>query len=111
MDAYIYQADVYCAACGVAIRERLKVEGRAPADPEDESSYDSDDFPKGPYANGGGEADYPQHCRGCDVFLQNPLTGEGYAYVRDGLADPATCVREWAEFYRNDFPPAATDGS
>jgi hypothetical protein len=27
-----------------------------------ESDYDSEDLPKGPYADGGGEADTPQHC-------------------------------------------------
>jgi hypothetical protein len=34
-----------------------------------ESDYDSDDLPKGPYAQGGGEADTPQHCEGCGQFL------------------------------------------
>ena len=43
----------------------------------DENDYDSDDLPKGPYSNGGGEADTPQHCDGCGAFLENPLTGDG----------------------------------
>jgi hypothetical protein len=42
-----------------------------------ESDYDSDDLPKGPYADGGGEADTPQHCDDCRRFLENPLTGDG----------------------------------
>src|SRR5438445_11753376 len=77
-----------------------------------ESSYDSDDFPKGPYASDQNEADTPQHCANCHVFLENPLTSEGYDYVLAKMADTdernaaflpgqilSTVVREWAEFY------------
>ncbi|KKL11925.1 hypothetical protein LCGC14_2540860, partial [marine sediment metagenome] len=38
-----------------------------------------------PYLDGGGEADTPQHCDHCSVFLENPLTGDGYAYVIEAL--------------------------
>jgi len=62
MLVYIYAADIYCQQCGEAIRERITREGFAPAEPDDEWSYDSDEFPKGPYPDGGGEADCPQHC-------------------------------------------------
>lgn len=31
-------------------------------EPQDESLYDSGEWPKGPYGNGGGEANSPQHC-------------------------------------------------
>lgn len=56
---YTYQADVWCDSCGEAIKERLDAEGKAPADPDDEYTYDSDDYPK--YASEG-EADSPQFC-------------------------------------------------
>lgn len=93
MDVYIYQADIYCAACGEAIRQRLGLACEA---------EDSDAWPQGPYSNGGGEADTPQHCGGCSVFLENPLTGDGYDYVREQAADKSSAggvIREWLEFY------------
>jgi hypothetical protein len=51
----------------------LTSQGQAPADPTAEHTYDSDKFPKGPLADGGGESDCPQHCDTCGVFLENPL--------------------------------------
>ncbi len=86
--SYIFQSALYCEDCGEDIRNGLTEAGEAPADIDDESSYDSDKFPKGPYNPG--EADSPQHCDCCRVFLENPLTAEGYDYVRtqtDYLAD------------------------
>lgn len=65
-------------------------------DISDESSYDSDEWPKGPYPDGGGEADTPQHCAGCHEFLENPLTSDGYEYVRENPRD------EWDSFYEID---------
>ena len=35
----------------------------------------------GPLPDGGGEADTPQHCAHCGVFLENPLTQDGVKYV------------------------------
>ena len=116
MDAYIYCADIYCADCGRAIRKQLKREGHAPADPRDGSSYDSDEYPKGPFEDGGGEADCPQHCgSGIDclnaitlldnsiigAFLENPLTQVGYQYVREMyLEDSASeLVQLWVDYY------------
>jgi hypothetical protein len=85
MNAFIYCADIYCADCGAAIRQTLDREGKRPANPDDESSYDSSDYPKGPFADGGGEADCPQHCGACSVFLENPLTPDGLDYVRTAV--------------------------
>ena len=72
----------------------------------DENDYDSDDLPKGPYTNGGGEADTPQHCDGCGVFLENPLTGDGVRYVNEKLTEHARdgsgnaeVLKAWAEHY------------
>lgn len=40
----------------------------------------------GPYPSGGGEADSPQHCDSCGIWLQNPLTDDGRRYVEDAIA-------------------------
>ena len=58
---YIYEAEVWCDDCGESISAQLLAEGRVPEDPHDEFSYDSDDFPKGPY-NNDEETDTPEHC-------------------------------------------------
>jgi hypothetical protein len=109
MDAYIYQAALWCSDCTRTIKKELKKKGETPEDPDDEGSYDSDDYPKGPYSEGGGEADTPQHCDGCAVFLENPLTGDGEEYVREAVArdhenrkkgkKANPIAGEWKEFY------------
>jgi hypothetical protein len=97
---YIYQAALLCEDCGRATRAELK----SPDDPSDESSYDSDDYPKGPFD--AGESDSPQHCDSCDVFLENSLTDEGYEALWDTVGrclteddDVTDCVLEWVAFY------------
>lgn len=106
MDVYIYQAALLCEDCGRAECLILQREGRAPADPSDESSFDSDSFPKGPYPDGGGEADCPQHCDMCGIFLENPLTVDGQDYVRNALDEYTKSRRgnkdvlqTWADYY------------
>lgn len=112
MEAYVYQAALYCEECGAKIRAELDASGKRPEDPEDEPSYDSDDYPKGPYPDGGGEADTPQHCDACFAFLENPLTSEGYAYTCEAVLDCAQEIlrgedaarerpswQEWRPFY------------
>lgn len=114
---YIYQADVYCNDCGEQIRIRLEDEGSdvCPENIEDESSYDSSDFPKGPYDDES-ESDTPQHCaRGKDClcattlsdgtkvgkFLENSLTDDGITYIID-YYDPSSPVWQlWSDFYSN----------
>ena len=106
MNAYMYRAALYCEDCIDRIKLELK---DSMPDVSDESSFDSDDYPKGPYENGGGEADGPQHCDNCMVFLENPLTAGGYDYVCESVAyfldyamqagvDPSV-IREWFNFY------------
>ena len=91
-DAYVYRAALYCASC---------IEGTVGV-----PSDDSDMWPQGPYADGGGEADYPQHCDECGVFLENPLTDDGREYVELAIAGfdhdasgNADVINEWREFY------------
>ncbi len=106
MDVCVYQAALLCDECGEKVREDLTAEGKAPDNPDDERTYDSDDFPKGPYPDGGGESDSPQHCDSCGIFLENALTSEGLDYVMETLAKEigeggklAPVMREWVEFY------------
>lgn len=80
MEAYIYKADIYCASCGEDIVHDLKAH-------KVRDTGDSDEFPQGPYTNGGGESDTPQHCCVCDKFLANPLTGDGLRYVECEIID------------------------
>jgi hypothetical protein len=83
MLVYVYAAALYCEECGEKIREDLTAKGEAPEDSEDETSYDSDDFPKGPTDEG--ESDSPSHCDGCACFLESTLTSEGEAYVIEAV--------------------------
>ena len=75
---YVYQAALLCEGCGEAERESLDAGGDGPEDPDDESTYDSDDYPKGPTEEG--ESDTPSHCDHCHVFLSN-----------DGNDNPRRC--------------------
>lgn len=96
MDTYIFQADIYCDDCGRDIQAGL--EKAVPLDERD----DSDRYPQGPYGDGGGEADCPQHCGACRRFLENPLTGDGEEYVRTKLAmgdGNQDVLNEWRAYY------------
>jgi len=85
--AYVYQAALLCEDCGKAQRAHLdSAFADNGADPGTDSD-DSDRYPQGPYADGGGEADSPQHCDSCGAFLGNPLTGDGRAYVLARVAE------------------------
>lgn len=95
MNAYVADAALICEACATNAN-RLN---------------------DGPHADGGGEADTPQHCDVCGKFLHNPLTADGHAYVREligakadelGLRPDANLqvaladewpLGEWAAFY------------
>lgn len=115
--AYIYCADIYCEACADDIRKRLTAEGKRPKNWQDERTFDSDEYPKGPYDNGGGESDGPQHCgshdecldptiidgQKCGHFLENPLTTHGVEYLLEQHMQNTTAVTEfWMEFYSEE---------
>ena len=92
---YIYQADIYCEDCGLAIIRDLEREGVEP-------SEESDEWPQA-YPNAGGESDVPHHCgsgeecvnaeyikewgRSVGCLLGNPLTEEGYEYVAEKVQE------------------------
>lgn len=105
MDAYIYQADLVCPECAKKIMAQLDAEGGRPRDPDDEHTYDSDDYPKGPYADGGGESDGPQNCGNCHVWLENPLTSHGVEQVLE-MADDE--IARGPEEYNRIMPAKGT---
>lgn len=110
---YTYQADLYCAACGDRIRAGLPLPPGADAD--DETTYDSDDYPKPFY--GTNESDSIDHCasgvecltaidlgafglapdaplygmesRLIGAALTDDLTSEGCVYIAGLIQEPA----------------------
>jgi hypothetical protein len=128
MNVYMYKAALLCSPCMI---KRLLAEGKAAPgalgmEPKEvlrqivessgfnfdnEGEWDTDDLPKGPYPDSGGEADTPQHCDECHLFLQNDLTKEGYAYVGDAIASfilnggNQTVIRQWFDFYGMHVSP------
>lgn len=132
MNVYAYQATLYCEPCGRAIIDRLEGpqrerddSGRFARRDYDTVGTDSNHFPAGPYPNGGGEADCPQHCdcgpdclsplklpngKAVGAWLENPLTADGVAYVQEKLRDASESpvVQFWAEMYREELEAATT---
>lgn len=99
MNAYVYNADFYCEDCAIEIINQLKAANKP-------DTHDSNDFPQGPYAKGGGEADTPKHCGKCNEFLENPLTSDGYDYVENAIKEDhesgdldSIAITVWAPFY------------
>lgn len=74
---YMYQGALLCGQCGLNQREELDGAGRRPKDIRDENSWDSDEYPKGPYNEDTQESDFPHSCDNCHVLLENPLTDFG----------------------------------
>ena len=128
--AYIYRADVWCNSCGRALCERLTREGKAPANPEDEWTFDSDEYPK--RAGDDDESDTPQHCAAGEHcvnavtlpsgekvgLLFGELTRDGVEYVKEAIGDAARglgnkeVVELWRQYYADkgyDLPPTAPD--
>lgn len=107
--AFIYRADIWCHDCGLALCERLTREGKAPSDPNDESTYDSDDFPKP--ASDDDECDCPQHCAaGSDCVnavtlpsghkigaLIGGLTAAGIEYVQEEIVAGGEVSLYWCD--------------
>lgn len=117
---YIYAGILYCDDCGEDIRRQITDDGEAPPKPRNGERYDSNEFPKGPYLFGGGEADCPQHCGsgpGClnatelpsgrkiGVWLKNELTTDGVEYVRKTIRRGGEVAELWAEYYSDCLNP------
>ena len=107
MDVYVYQAELLCDQCGERARAKLDAAGGwTPRDPEDFATYDSNDYPKGPFPDSGGESDSPEHCSQCEIFLRNPLTTEGERWVRDRVREDlaagnknSLAIKQWMPYY------------
>jgi hypothetical protein len=95
--AYAYEAAMWCDDCARGVMTELDARGV-------EDTGDSNDYPQSDGSSG--ESDHPEHCDACRVFLENPLTSDGWEYVReaitdavaDGRYDSVACT-EWAPFY------------
>lgn len=87
MNVYVYQAALLCESCGSAKQAQLDRVAADHGNPHHAYREDSGRYPQGPYPDGGGEADTPQHCDQCSAFLENPLTADGVAYTRDAIAE------------------------
>jgi len=108
MDVYVYRAALYCEddATNIIIANASQNGDCSCHDCDKRHGSDSDDYPQGPYADGGGEADSPQNCDTCGVFLENPLTDDGREYVRNEVSDAhgdrsddRAVLTEWIDFY------------
>lgn len=120
MDVYLYAADFLCDKCGEALIRRFNPRrGKRRALLSHEISGDHNEFPQGPYSDGGGESDTPQHCMagqhckqalklpggikvGC--WLENPLTRHGVDYVRAAVEEGGYVATElWAKYYQEEL--------
>ena len=100
--AYTYRAALYCSDCAESIKSQLEGEAGCDRALMETGIDDSELYPQGPYSNGGGEADCPQHCDSCWEFLENTLTDDGLEYVRKAIArgtGKADVLRTWQNFY------------
>jgi hypothetical protein len=92
----------------------LERAGKAPEDTEDETSFDSDDYPKR-YWPDSEEADGPQNCasgncggfangQAYGTFLENGLTSDGYESLKSMLDGHGKTLpefaQEWADYYQ-----------
>lgn len=104
---YLFDADGNCVAEYEG--DPLELSGsKVPFDPDDETSYDSDDYPKA-YDAENEESDSPENCAsgncagGHGKFLENILTRAGYRYLKSMLdkhGEPLpTHAQEWADYY------------
>jgi hypothetical protein len=111
--AYIYFADIYCNSCGEAIKEDLDKRGLTPGHPDDEYTYDSDEYPK--WASDSEESDCPQHCGNHAECLEaielesgykigapiGQLTSDAVEYLREAISAGGEVAEFWADYYAN----------
>lgn len=112
----VYAADLWCDACADKICDNISkfCPERVPADLENESSWESDVFPK--RVKDLGAMDYPKHCSSDSncvmplrlsdgriegALLNNELTDAGVDYVRECMRESPNdpLVRFWREMY------------
>lgn len=117
-DVYMYQAALLCEDCGKRVMKELDELGQ-------EDTGDSEQYPQGPYGDGGGEADSPNHCDngrqcinavavpggvpiGCP--LGNPLTIYGAKHLIGTIAEDVLRLDDHARavgrLWRSLYPHA-----
>lgn len=122
MDVYIYQAAFLCRDCGEALIKHLDASGII-------DTGDTDDYPQGPYPDGGGESDSAEFCdsmeycvnawtpkgwpRKVGVFLENPLTTDGRKDIQERISkSPENPVSQMlADFYGMELIKGNDDGT
>lgn len=87
MKAYVFQAALLCEDCGDEVKRQTRHRTALIRPTRTNRCMTPATGPKGPYGEGGGEADSPQHCDHCGEFLDNPLTGDGENYVIDAFRE------------------------
>lgn len=121
MDAlpyWIHQADCYCPECTEDICKHLLASGIPAEDEDDQSSYDSDQWPKGEFS--GDECDSPNHCGSMGdcvnaitladgtkvgALLDNTMTTDGAVYIREQHKDnPSEVTALWVEHFGIELP-------
>ena len=119
---FVFQADLLCEDCGEEARRELNAAGKKPENAQNEATFDSDDYPKGPYSGANTEVDCPQHCHECSEYLRTPLTAQGRDYVMDKIrafcvariagsryAGDADVLKLWAEDLSENYLPRIED--
>lgn len=100
MKVWIYKADLWCDTCMDLVKWMIdKPQGY---NPRDEHTWDSDDYPKGPYESTHVESDTPNHCANCHKHLENRLTMEGEQYVQEAVTSghgTTTVLAVWRDYY------------
>lgn len=98
MNVYIFQAALLCEDCAKTKQTALDRIAAEHGNVNHHYRDDSDKYPQGPFGDGGGEADTPQHCDHCGTFLHNPLTGDGLIYVKTLAVEFCTAADDyWPE--------------
>jgi len=105
----MYRGSFYCPDCARDIKREVRAEWKEKHGTPFEDNGDSEGYPQGPLEEGGGESDSPNHCDGCGVFLENPLTRHGVEWMKEqarGATEdlkegnwPSPAFLEWKRFY------------
>jgi len=89
MLTYIYAGKVFCENFGRAIREKLKKESKAPIFPDERWSYNSKDYPKGPYHSNKHTRGSPFNCAACNCPLGLLVVRQLEGKIIDYWTDPS----------------------
>lgn len=113
----IYQAETWCDSCAEDIKSNIPRDC-IPMNRDDESTYDSDEYPK--WMDENEEADTPQHCGSGEKCLEaetlpsgskigkllsRELTDAGVQYVKEYIEQGG----EVSEWWRDEFQAAGYD--